>query len=206
MLQSDLVSFGVTFVFHILPAIVFFGALMSVLYHLGLIHLVVRVMAWGMQRIMGTSGAESLSAAGNIFVGQTEAPLLIRPYVDKMTMSELMAVMCGGFATVAGGVLAAYVRFGINAGYLLAASVMSAPVALVAAKILYPETEVPETAGRANHKVPSPHKSPIADSDRAHVRRVAGCGPAQKMPRRPVCRQAVQGVFEHGTQVAAIRA
>ncbi len=153
-MSGDLVSFGVTFVFHILPTIIFFGALMSVLYHLGLIQLVVRVVAWSMQRVMGTSGAESLSAAGNIFVGQTEAPLLVRPYVDKMTMSELMAVMCGGFATVAGGVLAAYVRFGINAGHLLAASVMSAPAALVAAKILYPETEVPETAGGANHKIP----------------------------------------------------
>lgn len=151
--SGDLVSFGVTFVFHILPTIVFFGALMSVLYHLGLVQTLVRGIAWLMRKVMGTSGAESLSAAGNIFVGQTEAPLLIRPYVGNMTMSELMAVMCGGFATVAGGVLAAYVRFGINAGHLLAASVMSAPAALVAAKILYPETKKAETRDGQHRKI-----------------------------------------------------
>ncbi len=139
------VDLGLIFAFHILPTIVFFGALMSLLYHFGILQRVVGAIAWVMRRTMGTSGAESLSAAGNIFVGQTEAPLLIRPYVKDMTRSELMAVMTGGFATVAGGVLAAYVRFGLDAGHLLAASVMSAPAALVMAKLMVPETETPKT-------------------------------------------------------------
>lgn len=150
---GDLKSFGVIFAFHVLPTIVFFGALMSVLYHLGIVQKVVQAVAWVMRRVMGTSGAESLSAAGNIFVGQTESPLLIKPYISNMTMSELMAVMVGGFATIAGGVLAAYVRFGIDAGHLLAASVMSAPAALVVAKILYPQTEVAPTAGGAFQQI-----------------------------------------------------
>ena len=143
--SGDVLQLGYVFAFHILPTIIFFGALMSVLYHLGIVQFIVRGIAWLMMRTMGTSGAESLSAAGNIFVGQTEAPLLVKPYVGGMTMSELMAVMVGGFATVAGGVLAAYARFGIDAGHLLAASVMSAPAALVVAKILYPETEISKT-------------------------------------------------------------
>jgi CNT family concentrative nucleoside transporter len=114
-----------------------------------------------MQRTMRTSGAETLSAAGNIFVGQTEAPLLIKPFIDKMTMSELMAVMTGGFATVAGGVLAAYVSILIAyfpdiAGHLLAASVMSAPAALVVAKLMYPEDAQPETAGTLEVSVERP--------------------------------------------------
>jgi CNT family concentrative nucleoside transporter len=114
--------------------------------------LAVRGVAWVMQRTMRTSGAETLSAAGNIFVGQTEAPLLIKPFIERMTYSELMAVMTAGFATVAGGVLAAYVGillpyFPDIAGHLIAASVMSAPAALVAAKLMIPETAEPETAG-----------------------------------------------------------
>ncbi|HSK79853.1 MAG TPA: nucleoside transporter C-terminal domain-containing protein, partial [Thermoanaerobaculia bacterium] len=112
--------------------------------------------AWVMMRIMGTSGAESLSASGNIFVGQTEAPLLIRPYVATMTNSELMAVMTGGFATIAGGVLAAYVGMGVPAGHLIAASVMSAPAALVMAKIMFPETEESLTAGEVKVAVEKP--------------------------------------------------
>ncbi|MEM6734261.1 MAG: Na+ dependent nucleoside transporter N-terminal domain-containing protein, partial [Myxococcota bacterium] len=124
---GDIVGVGLIFVIHVLPTIIFFGALMSVLFHLGAIQVVVKGIAWGMQRTMGTSGSESLSAAGNIFVGQTEAPLVVKPYLPKMTRSELMAIMCGGFATVAGGVLAAYTRFGLDPGHLLAASVMSAP-------------------------------------------------------------------------------
>ena len=135
------------FAFHVLPTIIFFGALMSVLYHLGLVQKIVRSIAFVMTKTMKTSGAESLSIAGNIFVGQTESPLLIKPYVGKMTVSELSAVMVGGFATIAGGVLASYVRFGIDAKHLIAASVMSAPAALVIAKILYPEIGTPETAG-----------------------------------------------------------
>ena len=140
------------FTFGVLPTIIFFSALMTILYHLGVMQAVVRAVAWGMQKTMKTSGAETLSAAANVFVGQTEAPLVIKPYVDRMTRSELMTVMTGGFATVAGGVLAIYVSmlkpiFPDIAGHLLAASVMSAPAALVIGKIIYPETQVPETAG-----------------------------------------------------------
>jgi CNT family concentrative nucleoside transporter len=140
-----------TFAFWILPTIVFFSALMSLLYHIGVMQRVVRAIAWLMMKTLGTSGAESLSAAGNIFVGQTEAPLLVKPFIDKMTRSELMAVMTGGFATVAGGVMGAYVSFlsGVPniAGHLVMASIMSAPAALALAKLIVPETEVSETAG-----------------------------------------------------------
>mgnify|MGYP003652596829 CR=1 FL=1 len=137
---------GAYFAFNVLPTIIFFSSLMAVLYHLGFMQFVVSKVAWVMRRTMGTSGSETLSAAGNIFVGQTEAPLLVRPYVSGMTQSELMAVMTGGFATVAGGVMAAYVgflqgAFSDIAGHLLSASVMSAPAALVCAKIMIPEPE-----------------------------------------------------------------
>jgi len=144
---GNFVNIGIVFAFHILPTIIFFASLMSVMYHLGVMQKIVQFMAWIMAKTMGTSGAESLSAAGNIFVGQTEAPLLIRPYVPEMTRSELMAIMVGGFATIAGGVMAAYVRFGVDAGHLMAASVMSAPAALVVAKIMYPEVEDSKTRG-----------------------------------------------------------
>ena len=143
---------GAFFAFSVLPTIIFFSALMSVLYYLGVMQYIVKGLAWGMQKTLGTSGAETLSASGNIFLGQTEAPLLIKPFVAKMTQSELVTVMVGGFATVAGGVLAAYVGMlsgmlpGI-ASHLLAASVMNAPAGLYLAKILRPETEVPVTAG-----------------------------------------------------------
>jgi CNT family concentrative nucleoside transporter len=141
------VNIGIIFAIHILPTIIFFASLMGVMYHLGVMQKIVQGMAWVMAKSMGTSGAESLSAAGNIFVGQTEAPLLIRPFVSEMTRSELMAIMVGGFATIAGGVMAAYVRFGVDAGHLMAASVMSAPAALVVAKIMYPEVEESKTKG-----------------------------------------------------------
>ncbi|MFQ6114549.1 MAG: NupC/NupG family nucleoside CNT transporter [bacterium] len=145
--KQELVDIGMIFAIHVLPTIIFFASLMSVLYHVGIMQKLVQGMAWVMAKFMKTSGAESLSVAANIFVGQTEAPLVIRPYVAGMTMSELMAVMTGGFATIAGGVMAAYVRFGIDAGHLMAASVMSAPAALVMAKIIFPETQEPQTAG-----------------------------------------------------------
>lgn len=143
---------GAAFAFFVLPTIIFFSSLMTVLYHIGLMQRVVHGFAWVMQRTMGTSGAETLSAAGNIFVGQTEAPLLVKPFVERMTTSELMALMTSGFATVAGGVLAAFVGmllvyFPDVAGHMIAASVMSAPAALVVAKIMVPETEEPETSG-----------------------------------------------------------
>lgn len=144
------------FAFKVLPTIIFFSAFMSLLYHLGIIQRLVQVMAILMQRTLGTSGAESLSAAANIFVGQTEAPLVIRPYVGTMTRSELMAVMVGGFATIAGGVLAAYVGFGISAVHLISASVISAPAGLVIAKILEPEVDTPATRGIVTVDVTSP--------------------------------------------------
>ncbi|MDG2266775.1 MAG: nucleoside transporter C-terminal domain-containing protein [Candidatus Marinimicrobia bacterium] len=141
----------VNFAFRALPTIIFFSSLMAVLYHFGIIQIIVKWIAQAMQKTMGTSGSETLSVSANIFVGQTEAPLIVRPFIQHMTKSELMAVMTGGFATVAGGVLAIYVMWltdipGI-AGHLLAASVMSAPGALVVAKIIYPETESSETMG-----------------------------------------------------------
>ncbi len=141
---------GTFFAFSVLPTIIFFSSLMSVLYHLGLMQWVVRAIAWVMQFTMRTSGAESLSVAGNIFVGQTEAPLLIKPFVGKMTQSELNTVMVGGFATIAGGVMAAYVAtlspfFPDIAGHLLTASVMNAPAALVISKLLVPEVDEPVT-------------------------------------------------------------
>jgi concentrative nucleoside transporter, CNT family len=156
-LFGDLLSYDfgrAAFAFKVLPTIIFFSALMTVLYYLGVMQFVVRIFAKLMQSSMGTSGAETLSAAGNIFVGQTEAPLLIKPFVGKMTESELMAVMTGGFATVAGGVMAAYVSFldpffKDVAGHLLTASIMSAPAALVCAKLMVPEAkpEASETYG-----------------------------------------------------------
>ena len=135
-----------SFAFRVLPSIIFFSALMSVLYHFGITQRAVSFIAKIMQRSMGTSGPETLSVSANIFVGQTESPLLIKPYISKMTRSELMTLMVGGFATVAGGVLAFYVTWLTNipgiAGHLLSASVMSAPAALAIAKIIYPEIEV----------------------------------------------------------------
>jgi CNT family concentrative nucleoside transporter len=143
---------GAFIAFNVLPTIIFFSALMSVLYYLNIMQLVVKGIAWVMQKTLGTSGAETLSASGNIFLGQTEAPLLIKPFVSTMTQSELVTVMVGGFATVAGGVLAAYVgmlrgSFPDIAGHLLAASVMNAPAGLFLSKIIMPETSIPVTKG-----------------------------------------------------------
>ena len=135
------------FAFRVLPTIIFFSALMSVLYHFGVLQRVVSIMAKIMQKALRTSGAETLAAAVNVFVGQTEAPLLVKPYIPRMTDSELMAVMVGGFANIAGGVLAAYVGMGIDAGHLIASSVISAPASLLIAKIMQPEVDQPETLG-----------------------------------------------------------
>ena len=142
------------FAFRVLGSIVFFSSLMAVLHHWLIVPAVVRAIGGAMRRVMGTSGAESLSAAADIFVGQSEAPLVIRPYLDRMTASELMSVMVGGFATVAGGVLVAYVEMGIEAGHLITASIIAAPAALLIAKVLLPETETPETTGAAKVDVP----------------------------------------------------
>ena len=136
-----------TFAFGVLPTVIFFSSLMSILYYLGIMQWVVIAMAKGMQKTLGTSGAESLAAAANVFVGHTEAPLVVKPFISGMTRSELNALMVGGFATITGGLLAVFVGMGIDAGHLLTASVISAPAALVIAKVLQPETEIPETLG-----------------------------------------------------------
>ena len=150
LLNLDDPSIGYIFAFQILPTIIFFSALTSVLYYFGIIQKVVKALAWLLTKAFGISGAESLSVAGNIFLGQTEAPLLIKAYLEKMNKSEILLVMIGGMATVAGGVLAAYIGFlGGNdptlrlefARHLIAASVMAAPGAVVISKILYPQTE-----------------------------------------------------------------
>lgn len=163
-------SLGHFFAFQVLPTIVFFASLTAILYHYGILQLIVRYMARGMQKMMGTSGAESLSVISNIFVGQTEAPLVVKPYVSRMTQSELLTIMAGGMATIAGGVMAAYVQMlgqsysiahgvELNVGrlmfaeQLLGASLMAAPGALVIAKILYPEEGDPETKGSVTMEV-----------------------------------------------------
>jgi CNT family concentrative nucleoside transporter len=130
--------------------IILVSALSSFFYHYGVLQWIVKGAAWVMRRVMRTSGSETLAAAANIFMGQTEAPLVIKPYLARMTRSELLCLMVGGMATIAGGVLAAYVSFGISAGHLLTASVISAPAALMMSKILIPETEASETAHGAN--------------------------------------------------------
>ncbi|NMB80822.1 MAG: NupC/NupG family nucleoside CNT transporter, partial [Ignavibacteria bacterium] len=157
-------SLGVFFAFQVLPTIIFFASLMSLLYYLGVMQKIVQGMAWFMARVMGTSGAESLSCTANIFVGQTEAPLMIKPYLKGMTQSELLTIMVGGMATIAGGVMAAYIQILgtafaqannipireaqlLFATHLLGASVMAAPAALLISKIMYPETGEPETKG-----------------------------------------------------------
>ena len=148
------------FAFRILPTIIFFSSLMALLYHFGIMQRVIRWIAVTVQKTMGTSGSETLSVSANIFVGQTESPLMVRPFINQMTMSELMAVMTGGFATVAGGVMAIYVAMLSNipgiAGHLMAASIMSAPAALVMAKIILPETEESETLGDFRIEVERP--------------------------------------------------
>ncbi|WP_107854860.1 NupC/NupG family nucleoside CNT transporter [Neisseria weaveri] len=132
---------GFVFAFRVLPMIVFFSALVSVLYYLGIMHWLIRFIGGGLQKLLGTSKAESMSAAANIFVGQTEAPLVVRPYINNMTRSELFAVMSGGLASVAGTVLGGYAQMGVPLPYLIAASFMAAPGGLLFAKLLVPETE-----------------------------------------------------------------
>jgi len=149
-LVTDTDSFGYIFAFKVLPTIVFFSAFTSLLYYLGVLQVIVKAFAWVMSKTMQLSGAESLAAAANIFIGQTEAPLVVKPYLDRMTKSEMLCLMVGGMATIAGGVLAAFIAFLggesdadkiIFAKHLLTASIMSAPAAIIIAKMLYPETE-----------------------------------------------------------------
>ena len=163
-------SLGMFFAFQVLPTIIFFASLMSIMYYLGIMQRIVQGMAWVMAKFMGTSGAESLSCTANIFVGQTEAPLMIKPFIKGMTRSEILTIMVGGMATIAGGVMAAYIQILGNsyantlgipldqarqlfATQLLGASVMAAPAALVISKILFPETTEPETKGTVKVKI-----------------------------------------------------
>ena len=132
---------GFVFAFKVLPVIIFFASFMAVLYYVGLMQLVVKVFGGGLQKLLGTSRTESMSAAANVFVGQTEAPLVVKPYLKDMTQSELFAVMCGGLSSVAGAVLVGYASLGVDLDYLIAASFMAAPGGLLMAKLLYPETE-----------------------------------------------------------------
>lgn len=143
-----------SFAFKVLPAIIFFSSLMSVLYHLGVMQCIVKGVAWAMQKTLGVSGAESVAAAANVFVGHTEAPLVVRPFLESMTLSELNALMVGGFATISSGMLAVYVDMGVSAGHLVTASVISAPASLLIAKVMLPETEHPRTLGTVNLKIP----------------------------------------------------
>lgn len=148
-------SLGFVFALNVLPTIIFFSALMAVLYYIGIMDYIIKGLATVMTKLLGTSGAESLSAAANIFVGQTEAPLVIKPFLPKMTRSELLTVMTGGMATVSGGVMAGYVLMGADPAHLIAASIMSAPASLIIAKIMVPETQEPVTKGKVEMEIES---------------------------------------------------
>jgi CNT family concentrative nucleoside transporter len=147
-------SIGVVFAFQIMPAIIFVSALFAIMYYLGIMQVVVKWLAVAMNKIMGASGAESLNVAASIFMGQTEAPLTIRPFLPRMTRSELMTVMTAGMAHVSGSIMAAYIAFGIEARHLLTAVIMTAPGTIMMSKILEPETEVPETRGGVKVDIP----------------------------------------------------
>lgn len=148
------VTVGFVLAIKVLPIIVFMASLTAVLYHLGILQRIVALLARGLSRTMGISGAEALSTVGDVFLGMTEAPLLVRPYLARMTESELFTVMCAGMATISGSVLLAYVAMGVDAGYLVTASFMSAPAAVMFGKILIPEKGTPETSDAAQAKVP----------------------------------------------------
>lgn len=148
---------GFVFAFTALPTIIFVSSFFTVLYYFGVLQFIVRLMARAMMYLMRTSGAETLSAAANVFMGQTEAPIIVKPYVPRMTQSELLAMMIGGMATISGGVMAVYITLGADPVAILTTSVMAAPCGLYVAKILLPETEVPETSGTANTAVEKLH-------------------------------------------------
>jgi concentrative nucleoside transporter, CNT family len=139
---------GFIFAFQALPIIIFIAAFFAILYHFGIMQLIVRAAAWGMTRLMGASGAESLNVAASIFMGQTEAPLTIRPFLPEVTRSELMTIMTSGMAHVSGSLMGAYIAYGVQAKHLLAAVIMTAPGTILISKMLVPETETPLTAGR----------------------------------------------------------
>jgi CNT family concentrative nucleoside transporter len=146
-------QYAMIFAFQVLPTIIFIAALFAILYYFGVMQLVVRFFAWGMRKVMKASGAETLNVAASIFMGQTEAPLTIRPYLPKMTQSELMTVMTSGMAHISGGIMAAYILFGIEARHLLTAVIMTAPGTLMMAKMFVPETGLPETMGTVKLEV-----------------------------------------------------
>jgi CNT family concentrative nucleoside transporter len=146
-LGADGAQYALIFAFQVLPTIIFIAALFAILYYFGVMQLIVRVFAVVMHRVMRASGAESLNVAASIFMGQTEAPLTIRPYLPEMTQSELMTVMTSGMAHISGGIMAAYILFGIEAKHLLTAVIMTAPGTIMMAKMLVPETEIPKTMG-----------------------------------------------------------
>jgi CNT family concentrative nucleoside transporter len=147
-------SLGVVFAFQVMPAIIFVSALFAILYYLGVMQLVVKTFAIVMNKVMGASGAESLNVAASIFMGQTEAPLTIRPFLPRLTQSELMTVMTAGMAHVSGSIMAAYIAFGVEARHLLTAVIMTAPGTIMMAKILEPEMEIPETLGGVKVDIP----------------------------------------------------
>ncbi|MGK7886417.1 MAG: NupC/NupG family nucleoside CNT transporter [Crocosphaera sp.] len=158
--------FGETFqdhfiAFKVLPTIIFFASFIAILYHYKILPRIISTISWIMIRTMKTSGAETLSCASNIFVGCTEAPLMIKPYINTLTLSELHAIMTGGFATIAGGVMAAYIAMGISPTHLISASVMSAPAALAISKIMYPETDKSQTQDEAILELKSPYTNAI---------------------------------------------
>ncbi len=138
------------FAFKVLPTIIFASSLSYILFYLGVLQFVIRLLALSMKYVMGLSGAASLVSAANVFLGQTEAPLFVKPYLKSMTRSEIMVMMTSGMATVAGGVLAAYVGYGVSAGHLLAASLMSAPAAILIARVMVPEAELSPTLGNGS--------------------------------------------------------
>ena len=144
---SGTTNIGFIFAFQVLPTIIFIAALFAILYHLGIMQVIVKLFARVMTGLLGASGAESLNVAASIFMGQTEAPLTIRPFINKLTQSELMTVMTSGMAHISGGIMGAYIAFGVDAKHLLAAVIMTAPGTIMLAKMFVPETEVPETAG-----------------------------------------------------------
>src|SRR6202034_4089604 len=147
-LGTQVSNVGFIFAFQVLPVVIFICAVFAILYHIGVMQIVIKAAAWLMIRLMGVSGAESLNVAASIFMGQTEAPQTIRPFLPDLTYSELMTVMTSGMAHVSGSIMAAYIAFGIEPKHLLSAVIMTAPGTLVMAKMLVPETEVPKTAGR----------------------------------------------------------
>ncbi|HWX23718.1 MAG TPA: NupC/NupG family nucleoside CNT transporter [Vicinamibacteria bacterium] len=147
-------SFGFIFAFQVLPTIIFVAALFAVLYHLGVMQVIVKLFATVMTRLLGASGAESLNVAASIFMGQTEAPLTVRPFLNGMTQSELMCVMTSGMAHISGGIMAAYIALGIEPKHLLAAVIMTAPGTILLSKLFVPETEIPQTAGTVRLEIP----------------------------------------------------